>query len=258
MVQKRSLRRIVFANRKGGCGKTTTAVNVAHALALLNHRVLLVDIDPQAHATLSLGISPDEPRPTVFDLLNGTAAAADVIMPTFAEKLLLMPAARDLIHLELNADPFQGHQTRLAEKLTALPPDLAYIVIDPPPSVGSLSINALTASREVFIPMPMHFLAMEGLAEMMRLIYTVNASWNPDLRLGGIVPTFLNPNTRIAREITGDIQQMFGEGKLLAGIRQNITLAEAPGYGKSVLEYAPKSIGADDYRLLAHQIDHMG
>ncbi len=252
------IRRLVFANRKGGCGKTTSAVNLAHALALMGRRVLLVDVDPQAHATLSMGFSPDEPRPTVFDLMNGDAAVEDIMLPVFTEGLFLLPASRDLIHMEMDAERRGVPQTRLAEKLSSISVPLEYIVIDPPPSLGNLAVNALAAAVEVLIPMPMHFLAMEGLAEMMRLIYTINATWNPDLRLLGIVPTFFNPSTKIAREISADIERNFGTDKLLPGIRQNITLAEAPGYGKSVLEYAPKSIGAEDYRLLAQMLDEMG
>ncbi|MBF0242804.1 MAG: ParA family protein [Desulfamplus sp.] len=257
-MQKLLTRKIVFANRKGGCGKTTTAVNVAHALAMQNRRVLLVDVDPQAHATLSFGISPDEKRRNLFHLLKGDVSVLDIMLPTFSDNLFLIPASRDLIELEISLDTPSFNQTSLAEHLLTLQTEsvkLDYIIIDPPPSVGILSINALVAAREVFIPMPMHFLAMEGLAEMMRMIYTINASWNSDLRLSGIIPTFLNPNTKIAKEITTDIQNTFGADKLYPGIRQNITLAEAPGYGKSVLAYAPKSIGSDDYKVLAQRID---
>lgn len=251
------MRLIVFANRKGGCGKTTTAVNVAHALALQKRRVLLVDLDPQAHTTLSLGFSPDHKRPTVLDLIRGDASVAEIMLPTLADDLFLLPAARDLLSLETDSRHQSGLPTRLAEQLLTFPMGMEYMIIDPPPSMGNLTVSALTAVREVYIPMPMHFLAMEGLAEMMRLIYMVNASWNADLRLGGIIPTFLNPHTRIAREISAEIQQNFGAAKLLPGIRQNITLAEAPGYGKSVLAYAPRSIGAEDYRVLAKVIDEV-
>lgn len=249
------VRRIVIANRKGGCGKTTTAINLAHALVLRGRQVLLMDADPQAHATLSLGISPDDPRPAMYHLLTGKAAMAEIILPVLEEGLYLLPACRDLIHLEMDAAPVAGHQTRMAEMTETFPMALDYVIIDPPPSTGNLMINALVAATDVLIPMPLHFLAMEGLAEMMRLIYTVNATWNADLRLLGIVPTFLNPQTRIAREITTEIAQNFGTDKLFAGIRQNINLAEAPGYGKSVLAHAPRSIGAEDYRVLAAAID---
>lgn len=246
---------IVFANRKGGCGKTTTAVNVAHCLAMKKKKTLLIDLDPQAHSTISLGKNTHgQNNPSIVTLLNGKKTLNDIIVPTNIDGLSLAPSSRDLISFELEASSRKGSENILSEKLSGTVNRFDFIVFDPPPTIGLLTVSALVAGREVYIPMPMHFLAMEGLAEMMRLIYTLNATCNPDLRLCGVIPTFYNKSTRIAKEIAGDIIKNFGKENLLPGIRMNVSLAEAPGHGKSVLEYAPNSAGAVDYTALADSI----
>ena len=246
---------IVFANRKGGCGKTTTAVNVAHALAKKQKTILLLDVDPQAHATISLGNTEGTRNPGLYQLLRGESELKDVIVPTSLERVSLIPSSRHLINFEAEFSCQEGSVIRLSEKLSGKVSEFDYVIFDPPPSAGLLMMSALAAAQEVYIPMQMHFLNLEGLAEMVRLIYTVNAAWNPNLRLAGIIPTFFNKNTRIAKEIMEDIATHLGEDKLLPGIRMNISLTEAPGHGKSVLEYAPESSGASDYIELADRID---
>ena len=249
---------ITFANRKGGCGKTTTTIGVAHSLAQKKERVLIIDLDPQAHATLSLGIFPEPDRPNIYDLLDQKADFSDVVHSSRIKGLSVIPSSRNLSVVEINAPAFSGDELFLSEQLHIHATDMDYVIIDPPPSVGTLSVTALVASDEVFIPMPMHFLAMEGLAEMTRLIYQINATWNPRLTLKGIVPTFYNKNTRITREIEKDISDTFGYDKLMPPIRQNVALAEAPGHGLTIFEYAPKSIGAQDYDALTETIRRMG
>ncbi len=249
------MRSLAFVNRKGGCGKTTTAVNVAHALVIRGRQVLLVDMDPQAHTTLSLGISPDSLPASVCDLLSGEISHDQVVVQTHIPGLSLIPSSRNLTRMENQPASCRITETALAEHLPLHTRYTDYVVIDLPPVVNMLFISALVAAREVYIPMPMHFLAMEGLAEMMRLIYMVNARWNPRLRLQGIIPTFFNKNTRIAREICQEIIQNFGKDKLMPGIRMNVSLAEAPGTGTTIFEYAPKSIGAMDYDLLVNRIE---
>lgn len=243
-------RMMVFANRKGGCGKTTTAVTVAHGMALKGQKVLLVDMDPQAHASISLRTSPEKPRSNVVHLLNREVAAREVLRQTHIPDLSLIPASRDLTAFEIKLTRETGSEMRLAETLQPVLTEFDAVIFDPPPTVGLLMVSSLVAAKDVFIPLQMHFLAMEGLAEMMRLIYLVNATWNPHLGLIAIIPTFFNRQTRIAREICTDIKQNFGENKITPGIRMNISIAEAPGHGKTVLEYAPGSTGAADYRKL--------
>jgi chromosome partitioning protein len=176
-------------------------------------------------------------------------------METDVPGVWLVPSARELMSFEIDFSPRAGSELYLVERLGQDAEPYDYLIFDPPPTVGLLTVSALVAAKEVYIPMPMHFLAMEGLAEMMRLIYTVNANWNRELKMMGVIPTFYNSTTRIAREITADIAQNFGPSKLLPGIRMNVSLAEAPGHGKSVMEYAPKSSGALDYMALADHID---
>ncbi len=251
-------RYIVFANRKGGCGKTTTAVNVAHALAMRGKQVLLIDADPQAHATIALGVPTHSIKRHILHLVREEAPFNDAVCRTHIPGLCLIPSSRELGSFELDFSSRKGSETLLSENLYKNVAGFDYLVFDPPPTVGLLTVSTLVAAREVFIPMQMHFLAMEGLAEMMQLIYTVNATHNADLRLSAIIPTFFNRNTRLAREISDDIVKNFGPDRLLPGIRMNISLAEAPGHGKSIFEYAPHSTGAQDYMEVAGRIDGMG
>ena len=249
---------IVFANRKGGCGKTTTAVNVAHALAKKGNKVLVIDTDPQAHATISLGIVPGVRPADISHLITGKASLKDVIIKTHIDDVSLIPSSRYLLSFEAEFFSQKKAATRLSEKLSKTEIGrFNYLIFDPPPTAGLLTTTTLTAAREVYIPMQMHFLNLEGLAEMVRMIYDVSAAWNPDLRLTGIIPTFFNRNTRIAREIRDDIIKHFGEESLFPGIRMNISLTEAPGHGQSIFEYAPGSAGAVDYMRLTDQIDAM-
>ncbi|MBF0413727.1 MAG: ParA family protein [Desulfamplus sp.] len=270
-------RYIVFANRKGGCGKTTTAVNISYIFAAQNKKVLLIDLDPQAHATLSLNINPDPERPNIYHLLDKKASFKDVVQRVVpasqiisnlpndpkqdrikVDNLYIIPSSRNLSVVEISGPKFSGDELYLAEILHNNASEFDYVIIDPPPSVGILSVSALVAAKEAYIPMPMHFLAMEGLAEMTRLIYQINATWNPELKLYGIIPTFYNKNTRIAKEIASDIVKTFGAKSLAPPIRQNVALAEAPGHGTSIFEYAPDSIGAEDYESLANFIEAKG
>ena len=248
---------IVFANRKGGCGKTTTAVNVSHALAEKGRRVLLLDVDPQSHAGLSLGFSIEDRLTGICELLDGSTGLKNVIHDTRIKNLKIVPSARELSRFEIDFSPKKGSETILAERILKDIEEFDYLLFDPPPTIGLLTVSCLVAAKEVFIPLPMQFLAMEGLAEMMRLIYSINAAWNPDLRLCGIIPTFFNMQTRIAKEIHSELQKNFGKDKIMPSIRNNVSLSEAPGHGKTVLEYAPKSHGADDYRDLANHIDNL-
>ncbi len=245
----------IFANRKGGCGKSTTAINVAHGLVLKGHRVLLVDIDPQSHTTIGLGFKPGMVRNSLADVLADRAAIDEVILTGHIAGLSLLPASRELGGFELENTGHEGSEMMLAEHLNEQLVNYDFVIIDPPPTLGLLMISGLIAAREVYIPMPLHFLAMEGLAEMMQVIYKLNATYNPELRLAGIIPTLYNKNTRLAKEIGEEIVKTFGPDKLLPPIRTNITLAEAPAHGQTIFEYDKKSIGAFDYAKLTREIE---
>ena len=245
----------IFANRKGGCGKSTTAINVAHGLVLRGHQVLLVDMDPQAHVTLGLGFRPGQIRSGVADVLFDRLSLDEVILPTHIKGLAILPSSRDLGGFELENTGREGSETMLTEQLGGHLINYDFVIIDPPPTLGLLMISSLIVARDVYIPMPLHFLAMEGLAEMMQVIYKLNAGYNPQLRLAGILPTFYNKNTRLAKEIGDQIIETFGSDKLLHPIRNNITLAEAPAHGQTIFEYDKKSLGAFDYNQLTRDIE---
>ncbi len=240
---------IIFANRKGGCGKTTTAVNIAHAL-VSHGRVLFIDIDAQAHASTILKNPASNPVHTITAVLENSISLPDAIEPSRIAGLDLICSSRNLGAYELSAGGREDSELVLAEQLLPVLPRYDYIIIDPPPTLGILMVTSLIAAQEVMIPMPMHFLAMEGLAEMMQIIYRLNATHNPNLRISGIIPTFFNNKTKTARKITAEIIKNFGENILLPGIRNNITLAEAPAYSQTIFEYSPRSRGAIDYKKL--------
>ncbi len=244
---------LVFANRKGGCGKTTTAVNVAHGLTQYG-RVLFIDMDAQAHATTILASQPTVHSLNITHILDQKASIETVIETSRINNLSLIRSTRDLGAYELSAGLKEESTVALAGPLLSQLKNYDFVIIDPPPTLGILMVISLVAAREVYIPMPLHFLAMEGLAEMMQVIYRLNAGFNPNLRLTGIIPTFFNKNMRTAREISNEIIVNFGSHILLPGIRNNVKLAESPAFKQTIFEYSPRCIGAVDYRKLVSEI----
>ena len=249
---------MVFANRKGGCGKTTSAVNVAAGLALAGRKTLLVDCDAQCHASISLGFSPYAETPSLYDVLtNESAKLKDVILPvSWHKNLFIVPSSNQLAAYELEGKRDPNTRSRLANLfVTADMMTFDYIVIDPPPTVGLLFVKALIASTEVVIPVQTHFLSMESLAEMVRLVYQVNATVNPNLRIIGILPTFYSRQIKLAKNVIKEIKQNFGDDMLLPLVRHDFSIAEAPGFGKCIFKHAPGSQGASDYAAVVEKID---
>ena len=250
------MRRIIsISSRKGGSGKTTTAVNVSAALALKGSRVIVIDADPQAHATVSLGITPERVNMDLSSLLMDRAGIEDCTISTYLKGLKLIPANKNLIEFERNYSTKKEARTILSEKISSIIKMYDYIVFDTPPTFSLLTLSALIAANNVYIPMQTHFLALEGLAEMVRLIYKINRFYNPHLRLKGIIPTFYKEKTNLAKRITNEIKNNLGEHIIMHPIRVNIALAEAPAYGKTIFQYKLKSHGAYDYYRLAEQIE---
>jgi chromosome partitioning protein len=266
MLEKefRSMRSIAVINQKGGVGKTTTAVNLSAAIAATGQRVCLIDLDPQAHASLHLGIALSDDDLSMYEVLTGQATLAEA-RQTIDEHLTLVPAHLNLAAAEMELVGEVGREVILRDKWRPYADSCDYLIIDCPPSLGLLTLNALTTVHEVFLPLQPHFLALHGLSKLLQTIELVATRLNPQLRLTGVVMCMFDAGTRLAVEVTRDVEQFFeshGNGReVWAGascfqsrIRRNIRLAEAPSFGQSIFQYAPKSHGALDYQDLAHEV----
>ncbi|MCA9193439.1 MAG: ParA family protein [Planctomycetales bacterium] len=258
------MRSLAVINQKGGVGKTTTAVNLAAALADHGCRVCVIDLDPQAHASLHLGLSVVSDQPSVYDILCGDATLADARC-WIHENLAVVPSNLDLAAAEMELAGEVGREVILRDKLEADTEQFDYLILDCPPSLGVLTLNALTSVNEVFLPLQPHFLALHGLSKLLKTIEIVAKRLNPELHLSGVVLCMYESGTRLAAEVTRDVEEFLtlqsrdsgvwsGAKFFETRIRRNIRLAEAPSFGQSILEYAPTSNGADDYRQLALEV----
>lgn len=258
------MRKIAIINQKGGVGKTTTAVNLSAALAAAGQRVCLLDLDPQAHATLHLGIEPGREGPSVYDVLAGDASLV-AVRRQVEDRLWLVGSHLDLAAAEVELAGVVGRELILRDKLEADPEEFDYLFVDCPPSLGILTLNALAAVDEVFIPLQPHFLALHGLSKLMQTIDVVARRLNPRLRLSGVVLCMFESGTRLATEVSHDVDVFFGQCRggqtpwsaaqpFLTRVRRNVRLAEAPSFGQSIFQYAPTSHGAEDYRNLALEV----
>lgn len=250
------MKRIVsISNRKGGCGKTTTTVNVAAALAHKGKKVCVIDADPQAHTTRSFGITPKDINLDLYSVLVDHKDPEEVMVDTYLDKLKVIPATRRLTTFERKYAGLKDARTLLTENIGNLNGGFDYIVFDTPPTLSLMTVSVLIASNEVFIPMQTHFLSLEGLAEMVAVVSKIKKLYNSQLEIKGVIPTFYKENTRLSRAIIHDIKMNLGENIILHPVRVNISLAEAPGYGKTIFQYNLKSHGACDYLAIAKQIE---
>jgi chromosome partitioning protein len=262
------MRTIAVMNQKGGVGKTTSSVNLSAALADAGKRVMLVDLDPQAHASLHLGVSLRDGDPSVYDVLTGDLMFQSVRREV-GKNLWLVPAHLDLAAAEVELAGEVGREVILRDKLAQDELKLDFLVVDCPPSLGVLTINALTMVSEVFLPLQPHFLALHGLSKLLKTIEVVSKRLNRNLKLSGVLLCMYDAGTRLAAEVTSDIDEYFKQTKtpdsiaanartFETRIRRNIRLAEAPSFGQSIFEYAPTSNGAEDYRALGQEVLAMG
>lgn len=258
------MRSIAIINQKGGVGKTTTAVNLSAALADQGFRVGLIDMDPQAHASLHLGTDMQLEKPTVYDLLTGDAGLAD-IWQSAGENLQVASSHIDLAAAEVELAGVVGRELILRDKLAVVEDQFDYVLIDCPPSLGILTINALSAVDDVFLPLQPHYLALHGLSKLLQTIDLVSKRLNDRLRLAGVVLCLYESGTRLAAEVSSDVTAFFREADnsnspwqgvhlFESRIRRNIRLAEAPSFEQSIFQYAAQSAGADDYRALADEM----
>ncbi len=247
------MRKIIFANRKGGSGKTTVVVNIAFLLAQKRRRVLVIDLDSQSHSTFYLGGAPDVSAHTLQGLLDGSEPLAALVQPTRHDHLSLLPSTRHIA--ELN-ERIGERVTFLAEALAGdLPFD--YVLIDLPPSLEKIVLCGLIAADEVLIPLQTHFFPMQGLAQLVQLVTEINQRWNPGLRMSGIIPTLYNERTRIHRGVIDEVERTFGRKMVLPGIPFDIRLAEAPSFREPIAVYAPHSNAARAFATLAARILRM-
>lgn len=238
-------------NQKGGVGKTTTAINLAASLAT-RRRVLLIDLDPQANASSGLGIV--SPEGTIYDVLVGSLSARQALRDTPEPQLKILPASADLAGAALELDASEENMRLLSRALTGVRPTFDFIVVDAPPTIGALTLNALAAADFLIIPLQTEYYALEGVAGMMDTVERARASLNPQLQILGILLTMFDSRTRLSQEVEENVRKHFGDLTFQTVIPRNVKLAEAPSYSLPIHHYAPASQGAAAYQRLAEEV----
>ena len=242
---------IAFANQKGGVAKTTTTLNLAAAFAEVGHRVLCVDMDPQGNLTMSQGIDPDTLEQSMFDVLVHDLSIREVIK---RREIDVACASIDLAGAEIAMSTKIGRERSLTKALLAVDEDYDWIFIDTPPSLGLLTVNALTAADQVIVPVQCEYLSMRGLLQLQNTLAMIRENLNPDVQIAGILPTMVDTRTLHAKEALEILEENFGDRVFGARIRKTVRFAEAPVKGMSVLKYDPKGTAADAYRQLAKEV----
>jgi chromosome partitioning protein len=250
---------MAVANQKGGVGKTTTAINLATALAALGETVLILDLDPQGNASTGLGVPRHLRTSGMYDVLMGESPLKDAVMATTLPRLSLVPADADLSGIELELGGAQGRNFRLRDALRALREDtgesrFTYVLIDCPPSLNLLTVNAMAAADAVLVPLQCEFFALEGLTQLMRTVELVRGSLNPKLEIQGVVLTMYDRRNALSEQVAKDVREHFGEKVYETVIPRNVRVSEAPSFGKPVLIYDLKCAGSQAYVKLAREL----
>ena len=246
---------IAITNQKGGSAKTTTSVNLAASLALKNRKVLIVDLDPQSNATIGLGLSSTDLDKSIYHvLIDNDVTMEEVLRCTGIENLKIAPATIHLSGAEVELVNTIGRENVLRDKLAPVVNMFDYVLLDCPPSLGLLTLNALTTAKEAIIPVQTHFYALEGMSLLMNTIELVRRRLNHNLIITGILPTIYQSGTKLSDQVLSELRKFFGKQVFQTTIRMNVKLAECPGHGKPIILYDPESNGAADYDSLAEEV----
>jgi chromosome partitioning protein len=245
---------IAIANQKGGVGKTTTSVNLGACLATLGKRVLLIDIDPQGNTTSGIGINKADVHHCIYDVVINDIAASEATLPTAIEKLKIIPATIQLAGAEIELVPTISREVRLRRAIQPLKQFFDYIIIDCPPSLGLLTVNALTAADSVIIPIQCEYYALEGLSQLLNTIRLVQKHLNTSLEIEGVLLTMLDARTNLGIQVIEDVKKYFREKVYQTIIPRNVRLSEAPSHGQSIIQYDARSRGAEVYLELAKEV----
>ncbi|MGV6871473.1 ParA family protein [Pseudochelatococcus sp. B33] len=253
------IRVLALANQKGGVGKTTTAINLGTALAAIGERVLIIDLDPQGNASTGLGVDRQSRKISTYDVMVGTATLEEALLETSVPGLAVAPSTLDLLGVELEIASSRDRVRRLSNAIDKLGRDIqpngfTYVLIDCPPSLNLLTINALTAANAVLVPLQCEFFALEGLSQLLKTVDQVRASLNPGLGIHGIVLTMFDPRNNLANQVVADVRQFMGAKVYDTIIPRNVRVSEAPSHGKPVLLYDLKCAGSQAYLKLASEI----
>ena len=245
---------ISFANQKGGVGKTTSAINIASAIGISGKKILLIDCDPQGNATSGVGIRESRIQATIYDVLIGRCHASDAIIQTEYKNLSIIPSGMDLAAAELELADIEKRQNRLKDPLSEVSDNYDYILIDCPPSLGMLTVNALTASDGVVIPMQCEYFSLEGLSQIMMTIKQVKKLYNPMLTLTGILVTMYNGRLNLSLQVLDELKKHYADKLFSVAINRNVRLSEAPSYGAPIQYYDKYAKGSSDYDKIAAEL----
>ena len=251
---------LALANQKGGVGKTTTAINLGTALAAIGERVLIVDLDPQGNASTGLGIDRRNRSCSTYDVLIGEAPLREAVVSTAVPRLHIAPSTMDLSGLELELGTTAGRAFKLRDAIGALnnnvspEADYTYVLIDCPPSLNLLTVNAMAASDAILVPLQCEFFALEGLSQLLQTVEQVRSTLNPNLSIHGIVLTMFDSRNNLSNQVVADVRQFMGEKVYKTMIPRNVRISEAPSYGKPVLVYDLKCVGSEAYLRLATEV----